>query len=76
MTINNYVIEFERAYHKSENYDMELLDDVLVNKFLNNTNISEHHKQLVLVILSELNAIQEQLKNCSIVYFTGSVKED
>ena len=42
MTINNYIIEFEHLYRKIKNYDMGLPDGVLVYKFLNNANISEH----------------------------------
>ena len=54
MTINNSIIEFEQLYHKIKNYDMGLPNSVLVYKFLNNANISEHHKQLARITLSEL----------------------
>ena len=54
MTINNYIVEFECFYHKIKNYDMGLPGGVLAYKFLNNANISEHHKQLVRATLSEL----------------------
>ena len=80
MTINNYIIEFERLYHKIKNYDMGLPDGVLAYKFLNNANISEHHKQLVRATLSELkyNTMKEQLKKVfsDPSNFTGSIKEE
>ena len=48
---------------------MGLPDGVLAYKFLNNTNISEHHKQLVRATLSELkyNTMKELLKRCSVI---------
>ena len=43
---------------------MGLPEGVLAYKFLNNTNISEHHKQLVRATLSELkyNTMKEFIK--------------
>ena len=80
MTIKNSIIEFERLYHKIKNYDMGLPDGVLAYKFLNNANISEHHKQLVRATLSELkySTMEEQLKKVfsDPSNFTGSIKEE
>ena len=42
MTVNNYIIEFERLYHEIKNYDMDLPDGMLAYNFLNNGNILEH----------------------------------
>ena len=59
---------------------MGLPDGVLAYKFLNNANISEHHKQLVWATLSELkhNTMKEQLKKVfsDPSNFTGSIKEE
>ena len=56
MTINNYIIEFEHLYHKMV--------------FLNNANISEHHKQLVRATLNELkyNTLNKKLKKCLVIH--------
>ena len=43
-----------------KNYDLTLPEDMLAYKFLNNTNISEQHKQLVHETLSELNYDQNK----------------
>ena len=55
-------------------------DGVLAYKFLDNTNISEHHKQLVWAKLSELeyNTMKELLKKVfsDRANFTGSIKEE
>ena len=53
MVINNYILEFDRLYHKIKNYDMSIPDGVPAYKLLNNANIPKHHKQLVRVTLSE-----------------------
>ena len=45
MTINNYIIEFEHLYHKIKIYDMGIPDGMLAYQFLNNADMSEHHKQ-------------------------------
>ena len=59
---------------------MGLSDGMLAYKFLNNANISEHHKQLVQATLSELkyNTMKEQLKKVfsDPSNFTGSIKEE
>ena len=70
MTIKNSIIEFERLYHKMRNYDMGLPDGVLAYKFLNNANISEHHKQLVRATLNELkyNTLNKKLKKCLVIH--------
>ena len=78
MTINNYIREFKCL--KIKNYDMGLSDGMLAYKFLNNANISEHHKQLVQATLNELkyNTMKEQLKKVfsDPSNFTGSIKEE
>ena len=78
--INNYIVEFERLYHKIKNYDMGLPDVMLAYKFFKNANISEHHKQLVRATLGELkyNAVKEQLKKVfsDPSNFAGSIKEE
>ena len=80
MTMHNYIIEFERLYHKIKNYGMDLPDDVLAYKILSNANISEHYKQLVRATLSELkyNTMKELLKKVfgDLLNFTGSIKEE
>ena len=59
---------------------MDFPDGVLAYKFLNNTNISEHHKQLVRATLSELkyNTMKELLKKVfsDRTNFTGSINEE
>ena len=78
MTINNYIREFKCLNIK--NYDMGLSDGMLAYKFLDNANISEHHKQLVWATLSELkySTMNEQLKKVfsDPSNFTGSIKEE
>ena len=64
MTINDYIIHFERLHNKAKGYKMEIHDGVLAYRFLNNANISESHKQLIRATLPDLRytTMKEQLK--------------
>ena len=64
MTINDYIIHFERLHNKAKGYKMEIHDGVLAYRLLNNTNISESHKQLIRATLPDLRytTMKEQLK--------------
>ena len=64
MIVSDYIIEFERLYNKAKQHKMELPDGVLAYPFLNSTNISSHHKQLVRGIFPELSyqSMKDQLK--------------
>ena len=44
MTINDYIVHFERLLNKAKRYKMEIHDGVLAYRLLNNANISESHK--------------------------------
>ena len=63
MTINDYIIHFERLHNKAKGYKMEIHDGVLAYRLLNNTNISESHKQLIRATLPDLRytTMKEQL---------------
>ena len=52
MNMNEYIIEFERLYNKIKNQEMTLPEGVLAYRFLNGSNISENHKQLVRATLT------------------------
>lgn len=69
MTMNDYIIEFERLYNKLKNYDMELPEGVLAYRFINSSNISESHKQLIRATLTELKytKAKEQLKRFLVI---------
>ena len=64
MTINDCIIHFERLHNKAKGYKMEIHDGVLAYRLLNNTNISESHKQLIRATLPDLRytTMKEQLK--------------
>ena len=64
MTINDYIIHFERLHNKAKGYNMEMHDGVLTYRLLNNVNISESHKQLIRATLPDLRytTLKEQLK--------------
>ena len=64
MTINDYIIHFERLHNKAKGYKMEIHDGVLTYLLLNNANISESHKQLIRATLPDLRyaTMKEQLK--------------
>ena len=64
MTINDYIIHFERLHNEAKGYKMEIHDGVLTYHLLNNVNISESHKQLIRAILPDLRytTLKEQLK--------------
>ena len=64
MTINDYIIHFERLHNKARGYKMEMHDGVLAYRLINNANISESHKQLVRATLRDLKytTMTEQLK--------------
>ena len=54
VTINDYIIRFERLHNTAKGYKMEIHDAVLAYRLLNNTNISESHKQLIRATLPDL----------------------
>ena len=64
MTINDYIIHFERLHNKAKGYKMEIHDGVLAYRLLNNATISESHKQLIRATLPDLRytTMKEQLK--------------
>ena len=64
MTISDYIIHFEKFHNKAKGYKMEIHDGVLAYRLLNNTNISESHKQLIRATLPDLRytTMKEQLK--------------
>ena len=64
MTINDYIIHFERLHNKARGYKMEMHDGVLAYRLINNANISESHKQFVRATLPDLKytTMTEQLK--------------
>ena len=47
MTINDYIIHFEGLHDKAKGYKMKIHGGVLAYRLLNNSNISENHKQLL-----------------------------
>ena len=68
MTINDYVIHFERLHNKAKGYKMEIHDGVLAYRLLNNSNIPESHKALIRATLPDLRytTMWKQLKECSL----------
>ena len=64
MTISDYIIHFEKFHNKAKGYKMEIHDGVLAYRLLNNTTISESHKQLIRATLPDLRytTMKEQLK--------------
>ena len=63
LTINDYIIHFERLHNKARGYKMEIHDGVLAYRLLNNATILESHKQLIRVTLPDLRyaTMKEQL---------------
>lgn len=82
MSITDYIITFERLYHKSKSYKMEIQDGVLAYRLLNSANLSETNKQLVKATLDTMSykAMKDKLKkvftsnNISTHTSTSSVK--
>ena len=69
MTINDYVIHFERLHNKAKGYKMEIHDGVLAYRLLNNSNIAESHKPLIRATLPDdlrYTTMWKQLKECSL----------
>lgn len=46
MTNSDYIIQSERLHNKARWHKIEIYDDVLAYRLLNNANFSESHKQL------------------------------
>ena len=61
MSMNDFIIEFERLYKKSENFGTKLSTDVLAYRLLKSANISKQHEQLAKATLDELK--YDQMKN-------------
>ncbi|CAF2215355.1 unnamed protein product [Rotaria magnacalcarata] len=64
MSINEYIIEFERLYNKVKKYSLDLPDGVLAYRLLKSANVSEQHQQLARATLIDLTYenMKQQLK--------------
>ncbi|XP_057296098.1 uncharacterized protein LOC130625028 [Hydractinia symbiolongicarpus] len=64
MSMNDYLIEFERLYHKIQGHNMVLPDGVLAYRVLQSANLTPEQQQLARATLNELryDAMIRQLK--------------
>ena len=53
MSMNDYIIEFERLYNKTKKFHMELPDPVLAFKLLDSCNLTNQEKQLALTATTD-----------------------
>ena len=63
MSIRDYVMKFEQLHQIAKSHKMEVLDGVLAYRSLNNANIPEEKKLLVLATIEEMkyDIMKEQL---------------
>ena len=75
LSINEYIIQFERLYNKAKSFKMEIHDGVLAYRLLNNANLNDTHKQLIRATVSEMNYknMKDQLNK---IFASSSLKQD
>ena len=62
MSIQEYTIEFEDLHYNLSKYKIVLPEAVLVYRYLNSANLSEHHKEMVRATIADLtysNMVQQ-----------------
>ena len=64
MSINDYIIEFERLMEKTKTYKTTMSTDILAYRLLKSANLTESHEQLARATAPELKyeSVKKQLK--------------
>ena len=64
MSIQKYVIEFEKRLNKTKTYGTTWSDDLLAFRLLRSANLSDHHQQLAKATITDLtyNNMKQKLK--------------
>ena len=61
MSINDYIIEFEKLNLKLKKHKIDLPSAVLANRLLNNANVGQEREQLARATLATYSNMKDQI---------------